>query len=248
MAFTVLDLITEAAIMSGQVAAGETMAPEESAYGFNKLNQLVDELASDKLAIYREQRVGPFSVTSGQGDITASSPITIGSGATWNTPRPEYIDRAGVIYTAGSTPNPELPMRVFTTQEWARIITKGTTSTLSRGLFYGRLFNSSGYGNIYLYPVPSASFDIVLYVPVAVAEFANDADGNPDYTTVISLPPGYRAMLISNLAVVMSLGVKTVDPDVRAEAILTLADIKASNVVTHMDALNCDEATLGRGN
>lgn len=246
MAFTVLDLITEAAIMAGAVAAGETMAPEESAYGFNKLNQLVDRLATDRLAIYREQRVGPFSVTSGQGDITASSPITIGSGATWNTARPIWIDRAGVIYTAGSTPEPELPMRVLTTQEWARITVKGITATLSRSLFYDRLFNSSGYGNIYLYPVPSASFDVVLYVPVAVTQFPNDADGNPDYTTAISLPPGYRAMLISNLAQVMCIGVKPVDPDLRDEATRTLADIKASNVVTHMDALNCDEATLGR--
>src|SRR3990167_3348731 len=229
MAFTVLDLITEAAIMSGQVAAGETMAPEESAYGFNKLNQLVDRLATDRLAIYREQRVGPFSVTSGQGDITASSPITIGSGATWNTARPIWIDRAGVIYTAGSTPEPELPMRVLTTQEWARITVKGITSTLSRSLFSDLLFYSSGYGNIYLYPVPSASFEVVLYVPVAAEEFSNDADGNPAYTTVISLPPGYRPMLISNLAKILCIGTKAIDPDLREQADNTLDHVKMSN-------------------
>ena len=247
MAFTVADLIFQSAVMAGQADPRDgTLAPEDSAYGFSKVNQLVDLLATERLAIYREQRVGPFSVTSGQGDITASSPITIGSGATWNTARPIYIDRAGVIYTAGSAPNPELPMHVFTTKEWAQMVVKGSTATLSRALIYDRNITSAGYGNIYLYPVPSASFQVVLYVPVAMTEFPNDADGNPDYSTAISLPPGYRAMLVSNLAVIMSIGVSPVSDDLRGEAIRSLGSVKSSNVVTHMDALSCESAVLSQ--
>lgn len=224
-----------------------SLPPEESAYGFNKLNQMIDEFAAERLEIYREQRVGPFTVTSGQGDISAAvpTPITIGSGATWNTPRPQWIDRAGAIYTAGSSPRPELPMRVFTTKEWARQSVKGTTSTLSSALIYDRLFNSSGYGNIYLYPVPRASFQVVLYVPVSVAEFALDASDNPVYTTVISLPHGYRSMLISNLAMVMSIGVIPISDDLRERATKSKERVNASNVVTHMDTLDCDSAVLG---
>ena len=248
MAFTVGDLIKEAAIMAGQADPRlPTLAPEEQAYGFSKLQSLTDELAADRLAIYREQRVGPFSVTSGQGDVTASSPITIGPGGTWDTPRPLWIDRAGIIYTAGGTPRPELPVRVFTTQEWARIVVKGITATLSRALFYDRIMTAAGLSNIYLYPVPSASFQMVLYVPVAVAQWAVDADSNPVYTTAISLPPGYRSMLVSNLAMKMSIGQAEISSDLRDEAVRTLGNVKSSNVVTMMDALSCDAATLNPG-
>ncbi len=241
------ELIFEAAVMSGMTSAIDTLPPEEANYGFSKLNQFVDECAADRLMIFRSQRVGPFNVTSGQGNITANSPITIGSGATWDTPRPPWIDYAGVIYTAGNTPNPELPMHVFTVQEWKRIVVKGITATLSRALMYDHDFTPDGFGKIYLYPVPSASFQTVLYVPVAVSEFPLDANGNPDFNTIVSLPHGYRGMLVSNLAKIMSIGVLPISDDLREEATRTMAIVKASNVETFMDALNCDEATQSRG-
>lgn len=245
MSFTVGDLCFEAAIMAGQADPRDgSLAPEDARYAFSKLNQFVDLLATERLAIYREQRVGPFAVTAGMGDATVPAPITIGSGATWDTPRPIWIDRAGVIYTSGNVANrqPELRMTVFTTKEWAKIQVKGTASTLSRAMFYDRNFTSAGYGNIYLYPVPSASFEVVLYVPVAVTEFPNDVNDNPDFTTVIALPPGYRAMLIANLAVMLNIGVAPVSDDLRSQAVLTLGSVKSANVVTHMDALGCDDA------
>lgn len=239
------DLITEAATMAGMLDPIDPLPPEAAAYGFKKLNQMLDEFASERLNIYRQQRVGPFAVTSGQGNITASTPtpITIGAGGTWSTPRPEWIDRAGVIYTAGGTPQPELPMRVFTVKEWSQVVVKGITATLSRALFYDRLFDAGGgFGNIYLYPVPSASFNVVLYVPVSVAEFPNDANGNPDFTTVLALPHGYKSMLVSNLAVIMSIGVKDIGADLRDRADTSKTRVMVSNVVTHMDPLSCDEA------
>lgn len=246
---TVGDLINESAIMAGQADPRMgNIAPEEQAYGFSKLQQLIDMLAIERLAIYRRQRTGPFTMTSGQGDATVPAPITIGAGATWDTPRPIWIDAAGVIYTAGGTPRPELPMAVATTLEWEQIQVKGITSTLPRVLFYDRNFTSAGYGNIYLYPVPSQSSQIVLYVPVAVAEFPLDANSNPIYTTVIALPPGYRAMLVSNLAKIMCIGVNAISDDLREQATLTLGKVKSSNVVTHMDALLCDPATIGSDN
>lgn len=248
MAFTVDDLLLEASIMAGLHGTRDgPLPPEDSAYGFRKLADLIDKLAGERLAIYREQRVGPFNVTAGQGDITAVSPITIGSGGIWDTPRPQWIDRAGVIYTAGAGDRPELPMRSLDTKEWARISVKGTTATLSRSLYYDRLFNASGLGNIYLYPVPSASFQVVLYVPVAISEFPVDGAGNPIYTTVISLPHGYRSMLISHLAGILSIGISSISADLREHMTDSMATVKASNVVTQMDTLDCDEAILQGG-
>ncbi len=243
MAYVLGDLLKEAAILAGQVAPGDTFWPEEAAYAFNKANDLLDEFATERLQVFQEKRVGPFNVTSGQGDVTALSPITIGPGAMWDTPRPEYIDRFGVIYTAGGPEVPELKGHVFTTKEWAGITVKGTQSTLSRAMFYDRSYGTTGYGNIYLYPVPNASFQVVLYVPVALAQFPLDVNGNPDFTTVISLPPGYRAMLISNLAVMLSIGILPVSADLQRRADDSRSKVMAANVVTHMDALSCDEST-----
>lgn len=241
------DLIFEANVAAGLSATGDSLPPEEANYGWRKLNDLLDLLKTNRLAMYRRQRVGTFSVTAGQGDITASAPITIGSGATWDTPRPIWIDRAGVIYTAGSTPRPELAMRVFTVKEWAEVTVKGITSTLSRALIYDQNFTSGGFGYIYLYPVPSASFQVVLYTPEWIDEFAVDVNGNPDFSIVIALPPGHRMMLISNLAKILCIGVKTVDPDLERLATDSLADVKTSNVVQNMDALSCDAASRQGG-
>lgn len=243
------DLIFEANVAAGLIATGDSLPPEEAAYGWRKLNDLTDLLKTNRLAMYRRQRVGAFLVSAGQGDITASAPITIGLGGDWDTPRPVWIDRAGVIYTAGSTPQPELAMRVLTVKEWAEITVKGITSTLSRALIYDQNYTSGGFGHIYLYPVPSASFRVVLYNPEAVEEFATDANGNPDFTVAIALPPGYRMMLISNLAKILCIGVKTIDADLRDLADNSLAEVKMSNVVQTMDALSCDAASRqGEGN
>lgn len=237
--------------MAGMADPRDTaLDPQLQNYGWRKLADLIDLLKAHRLLMFRRQRVGPFTVTSGQGDITATSPITIGTSGTWNTPRPVWIDAAGVIYTAGSTPRPELPMRVFTVREWKDITVKGITSTLSRALIYDQQFTATGttgLGHIYLYPVPSTSFQVVLYVPQAVDEFANDANGNPDYSTTIALPPGYRMMLVSNLAVLVALGVTDI-PRVEALALKTLGEVSASNAVQHMDALVCESAVLAQDN
>jgi hypothetical protein len=252
-ALTVNDLIVEAEIMSGQYGPGDIVAPNEAYYAWRKLNDLLDLLKTNRLAIYRRARVGPFTVNAGQGDITQSpaQPILIGPNAgagNWVTPRPLWIDYAGVIYTAGAIPNPELKMHVFTMKEWKGIGVKGITSTLTRALIYDEVFDAAGNGNIYLYPVPSASFQVVLYVPVAVDEFPVDVNGNPDFTTSIFFPPAYRIMLISNLAKIISIGVVAVSADLEALATNSLADLKASNAVENMDQLSCDEATLNPGN
>lgn len=219
----------------------QDLSAEDGAYGLSKLNQFIDMLAADRLAMYRRQRAGPFTVTA---DVSS---YTIGSGGTWNVARPAWIDYAGVIYTAGSEPNPELPIRVLTVKEWSQITVKSITSTLPQAIYYDQTFTSSGYGTIYLYPVPSEASQIVLYLPIAVAEFT-------DLVTTIALPPGYRAMLVSNLAVVLGMGVLDIPVDVQIQANKTLGNVKASNVVQEMDAMSCDAAVrsgntggVGRG-
>lgn len=139
-------------------------------------------------------------------------------------------------------------MHIFTVKQWREVVVKGITSTLSRALIYDQNFDASGYGAIYLYPVPSAAFQIVLYVPQTVAAFPLDANGNPDFTTVIALPPSYRPMLISQLAIIVSIGVSAVSADLEKYAERALSAVMASNVVQTMDPVSCDPATRASDN
>jgi hypothetical protein len=224
---TVLDLLTESSIMNGSLAQGEDLPPAEAAYLFSKLNQMVDMWASDRLAIYRSQRAGPFSLVSG------TQSYAIGAGATWDVARPVWIDDAGIIQTT-VTPNTELPMRILTKREWAQVGVKTIQSTLPRSLWYDQTFPN---GTIYLYPVPSYANQIVLYIPIAVTEFAA-------LTDAISLPPGYRMALVSNLAVLGAMGIRTLGADVEGLAVRSYGNIKAANLVENMDPLECDAGLM----
>lgn len=183
--------------------------------------------------MFRRQRTGPFTVTSGISDYS------IGSGGTWDTVRPVWIDAAGMIYTA-SSPNVEIPMRIFTLKEWARVGTKAITSTLPQALLYDPRFNSISLGLITLYPVPSAASQVALYLPIAVTEFSALSD-------TIAIPPGYRAMYVWNLAKFLCSGIRDVPPDVEDMARTSLASVKAANLAEHMDPLLCDQAVVARG-
>lgn len=229
---TVTDLVTEAAIMAGIAAIGETLDGGQADYCFSKVNQMVDMWAADRLTIYRSQRIAGLNLVSG----TAS--YTIGSAGTWVVARPLWIDGAGVIIDPGATSPVEVPIRVLTTREWQDVTVKTIRSPLPQAIWYDRTFAN---GTVYVYPVPNSSTpDIVLYIPIAVTEFTALGD-------TISLPPGYRMALVSNLAVLLCAGAREVPAVVGALAVMSLGQLKGVNLVDQMDPLKCDPAVLQRG-
>ena len=57
------------------------------------------------------------------------------------------IPYAGIIVNNAVSPTTELPIPVFTTQEWAQLIwQKGLTSALAQGIYYDFSFDTSGFG------------------------------------------------------------------------------------------------------
>lgn len=218
--------------MSGIVALGQTLDGDIADYGFKKANHMVDLWAADRLTVYRSQRKDGLDLVSG----TAS--YTIGAGATWNVARPLWIDGAGIIVDPSATYPVELAIQVFTKRQWQEILVKTIRSKLPQGIWYDRTFAN---GTVYVYPVPNSSTpDIVLYVPIAVAEFSA-------LTDTISLPPGYRMALVANLAVLMCAGLREVPSAVGVLATMSLGQLKGVNLVDQMDPLECDEALLGKG-
>lgn len=232
MPFTVQDLATEAAIMAGIVAVGETLEGSQANYYLNKVNQLADQWATQRLAIYRTQRTSNFAL------VVGTQIYTIGTGATWSIARPLWIDGAGIIVDPNASRPVELGMQILTTREYQQITVKTTRSSLPRSLWYDHLYNASGYGQIYVYPVPSSATPaVVLYLPIAVPDTFALAD-------TIALPPGYRMALISNLAMLMCLGMRNPPPGVAELAATSFGNLKTANVASQMDAMRCDEGVL----
>ncbi len=113
----------------------------------------------------------------------------IGVGATWNGFRPQKILRAGFVNTYTNPSQPlETAIHVYTDEEWAQIVLKTLTNSISWGLWYDTEFDSNGWGTINPYPVPSVAAEIALYVPTPMDELT-------DLDAPITFAPGYRKML-----------------------------------------------------
>lgn len=183
----VRDIVTDALRELGVLAAGETATADDAISGLAALNRLVDQWAAERLMIY--------TVTRTTFTIAASTQnYTVGTGYTVNVARPVYVDHVSYRDTSATTPT-EIPLTELTEDAWALVPQKTLTSALPSCFYYNPTYPSA---TLSLWPVPTSStLQGVVYHPQQVAEFAS-------LNTVISLPPGYRRMLVKNLALEMA--------------------------------------------
>lgn len=183
----VLDLVTDALREIGVLAAGEVATADEATGGLNAFNRLLDQWAAEKLAIYEQART-TFTISA------STQAYAVGSGQTVSVARPIYIDH--LTYTDSSvTPLTEVPLNRLTVEGWASVSQKSATATAPTDWYYAPDYP---YGSIKLWPIPTSStLTGVLYHPKQVAEYAALA-------TTVALPPGYRRMIVKNLAVEMA--------------------------------------------
>lgn len=226
MAASANTLITRALQLIGVCAAGEIPTPDDLNDGLATLNDMVDAWATERLTIYTEARqtkvLTPLQQT-----------YTIGSGANINVARPLWIHNAGII-PIGQTN--EIRIDVIADDEWAKVAIKSLQSTFPTTMYYDYNFNSSGYGNINVWPIPTTAPTLVLYLPQAISTFA-------DGTTSYSFPPGYERMIRFNLALELAPEYgKPIDPAVAAIAMQSKANVKRANI--RIETLDTDAALL----
>lgn len=178
---TALDIIKGAMRDIGAIAAGEAPSGSESTDALEALNDMLEDWSNDGLLIY-ENAIENFTLTSGTNNYS------IGSGATFDTVRPELIKDATIKLSAADS---EIPMKVLNIEEWSRIQLKSIQSTLPQLLFYNPTFPN---GTIYLYPTPSAASVLTLYTKKPLSSFATTG-------TTVTLPMGYKRALRKNLAI-----------------------------------------------
>ena len=187
-AMTCKDLIVAALRRIGVVAQGITPQAETLQQSLIAFNSFVDSLAANRMMLYGETRT-TWIIVPGQQDYL------VGPGQDIDRARPVYLEQLGNVsplrYIDTNNDNNELPLTLLTEAEWRAISLKGMPCTLPSNAFYSPTFP---YGTVSLWQVPtSASLLGVMYAPTAMTEY--------DYNDVISLPPGYRRFLITNLAV-----------------------------------------------
>jgi len=216
---TVRDLLTDSLKELGVVALNQTPLPEDLFLMLHKFNLFIDDLNADKLSLYEVKR-SLYSLVA----LTAS--YTVGPSGVWNGNRPEEIIRAGFVDTIANPTDPlETDIRVLTDEEWAAESLKTMQSNLVTALWYQKDFP---LGIVYVWPISIVAAKVALYHKELLSEVAETTAG---LDTVLSLPPGYRRMLVTNLSVdAADVFEKDVSASLVAKAMQSMNRIKRANI------------------
>lgn len=230
---TAAELIKSTLQDLGVYGAGEDISAEDAVDSLERLNDLCDGLGLERMMMYAIVRTTKVLAAN-----TAS--YTIGSGGDINIVRPTFLDHAGLIIDTSATIPTEIPLRIFTEQEWAGILQKTQTAALAMGIRFDHAW-SAGLGRIYVWPIPTVgTTELVLYTPgEATSEFA-------DLTTEYTFPKGYRRFFRKALKVELAdLFEQPVTERMTDEANEAKGNIKRANF--RMTELAMDPAIAGSG-
>lgn len=182
---TGLALINAALKTLNTLASDETATATEMQDSLARLNDWIDSLALEDFTIY-------FLLRTVVALTASTASYAIGVGGAINIIRPTEISAAGLILNTGTTPPQELPIAVFTDQQYESIVQKSYSSTYPDGIYYDHGW-TTGLATISPFPIPNQSLSqLVLYTPQALAEMTLAGD--------VTFPPGYRRLLRYGLA------------------------------------------------
>lgn len=202
----------------GVIGQGEVPTAEEGVNGMAALNAMLDAWSVQRLMVPH--------VTRRLFNLTTAPSYTIGpSGATFISPRPESIERAGLVDYSGSLPV-EYPLDVLDYRDWADVDLKTLAGSPAgmEAIYYD---NSYPNGTIYVWPVNT----VALGSQLALYSWEPIASAFTSLAASIDFQPGYQEAIIYNLAVRIAdeYGVP-VSQSVATMAQITLANVKSANV------------------
>jgi len=212
MTRTGLQVITDSLKLIGVVAGHEVPTSAEQQDSFARLNELIDSWGTHAQTMYIPRRV---TVPLSAGTQTYS----LGVGGVINHPAPLTLDAASWL-TTGTVPA-EVYLEVVSDQAYVGQPVKTLTGATPQIVSYTR---GAPLGELWVWPVPTASVTLVLYWREPVQQF-------PDLVTAVDLLPGYAKALRCNLALELApeFG-RQVDPFVLQLARESLADVKRANL------------------
>lgn len=176
--------ITETLRRLGVIAEDETASAAQSATAFATLNVLNDSWGAERL-------MPPYILRTVKAITANQASYTVGSGGNVNMVRPVFISHINYIDTSNSSL--ELPLMLWTDDQYAAQPLKALTSSLPTAAYYNPTY-ASGMGTLIPWPIPtSTTLQWIIYSPVAVPQFAATSD-------TLLLPPGYHRFIILSLA------------------------------------------------
>lgn len=219
---TVRDMLTECLRDINVVAYNDTPRAPDIFLALRRFNTFIDDLKAQRLFISKTlRRVYDLvaSTASYQIGPTAVAP-------NWVDVRPEDIGLAGYVDSVSNPTDPtETPMTVLTDAQWARTSIKSQTSTQPTALWYETSFP---LGRVWLRPVPTEAGKVALYVPTPMDEVSVDSTG---LATALYLPPGYRSMIQSNVALDLCDPFEKVpSPTLISRAALSMSRVAKANI------------------
>jgi hypothetical protein len=175
MATDINTLLTDALILVGAYAQGQTANTDDLALAFRTINRKIDSLSVEKLTMIGMHR--------GSYALSGAANYTFGPGMTWNaTNRPIKIKSASVVAVNGTEKACNLP----TADQWAQIPDKSRTGIFVEDAFYDNGFPT---GIVYVTPMP-ASGNMILWTFEAIPQL-------PAVTGTVSFAPGYESAILN---------------------------------------------------
>lgn len=216
---TTRELLVASLRRIGVAPQGVTVSPESLQQALTAFNSYVDALGADRLMMYGETRT-TWTITSGVQSYA------VGAGEVIDRVRPVFVEQLGNVspiryIDTSLNPTLENPLTLLKDQEWRAIAQKSLQGVLPTCAFFDPTFPSA---SIKLWQVPTSStLQGVLYAPTAMTEFA--------LSDVISLPPGYRRFLLTNVALELCPEFERKPPEGLAEqAKSAKADVERANI------------------
>jgi len=221
------DIVRKALGLILYLGQQDTVSSGDEQEAFDALNLMLESLRLERLACFA-QRQQNFPLTSG------TATYTVGPSGTFNTDRPIKLIDAFVLHQTV-----RFPIRLVSQQQMNGVSVpsiQGMPSTL----FYDPQIP---LGSITLYPVPfQAGMQLYFTSYLEIQSFASTTD-------LLALPPGYKKMLIFNLAVDIapSFG-RPPTPEILRGAMQSKAAVKRINqqqVTASFDSGLTDRANQG---
>lgn len=200
----------------GILVSGGTPSANDSAWGLGKLNRMLKSWAASGLNLhYRIEE--SFSLVGG------TSSYTIGSGATFDTVRPNVIEQAFIRDSGHDYPLGIRPVAEY----WA--ITEKSTEDRPLKLYYDPTYPN---GIIYLYYTPNSAYALHIVSQKPLLTYASAG-------TEIVLPGEYEDCLVLNLAIQMAsrYGIST-SRDLQLSARGASDNVRALNLAGQMKGVD----------
>lgn len=207
---TVRDLVTRALRVATVVGAGETPDADDAADALLNLNLMLDAWQAERLYV--------FAVVERTGTLVAgTATYTVGTGATFNVPRPVRIEWA---YTRDSQ-SYDRQIDIVPDQVFAQIPLKSQGNNFPTVLWYEQAYP---LGIIHLWELPTSGLTLRFGAWTVLSEYASLNDA-------VSLPPGYEDAIVFSLAerICPEYG-KAISVDLMRQATNARANIQQDNL------------------